>query len=95
MASQRLREAVLIGCNRRDPARATQDAQRDVKAREQILIALFNALPAHLHGALSELRTVTELVGAGHADGPNHHAQPCQSVSVMPHVFTRRTRGSA
>jgi hypothetical protein len=36
--------------------------QRDVKAREQILIALFNGLPHHLHGALSELRTVMELV---------------------------------
>lgn len=37
--------------------------QRDVRAREQIIIALFNGLPAHLHGALSELRTVLELVG--------------------------------
>ncbi len=37
--------------------------QRDVKAREQIIVALFNGLPAHLHGALSELRTVIELVG--------------------------------
>jgi hypothetical protein len=37
--------------------------QRDVKAREQIVVALFNGLPAHLHGALSELRTVMDLVG--------------------------------
>jgi hypothetical protein len=37
--------------------------QRDVKAREQIIVALFNGLPAHLQGALSELRTVLELVG--------------------------------
>ena len=37
--------------------------QRDVKGGEQILVALFNALPAHLHGALSELRTVMKLVG--------------------------------
>jgi len=37
--------------------------QRDVKAREQIIVALFNGLPAHLHGALSELRTVRDLVG--------------------------------
>ena len=36
--------------------------QKDVKAREQIIVALFNALPAHLHGALSELRTLIELV---------------------------------
>lgn len=36
--------------------------QRDVKAREQIIVALFNGLPAHLQGALSELRTVIELV---------------------------------
>ena len=35
---------------------------RDVKAREQIITALFNALPLHLHGALSELRTLIELV---------------------------------
>lgn len=37
--------------------------QRDVKAREQIITALFNGLPAHLQGALSELRTVMDLVG--------------------------------
>lgn len=36
--------------------------QRDVHAREQIIVALFNGLPKHLHGALSELRTVLELV---------------------------------
>ena len=36
--------------------------RRDVRAREQIIVALFNGLPAHLHGALSELRTVLELV---------------------------------
>jgi hypothetical protein len=37
--------------------------QRDVKAREQIIVALFNGLPAHLHGALSELRVVMDLLG--------------------------------
>jgi hypothetical protein len=36
--------------------------QKDVKAREQIIVALFNGLPAHLHGALSELRALIELV---------------------------------
>jgi hypothetical protein len=36
--------------------------QKDVKGREQIIVALFNALPAHLHGALSELRSLIELV---------------------------------
>jgi hypothetical protein len=36
--------------------------QRDVKAREQIIVALFNALPSHLHCALTELRTLIELV---------------------------------
>lgn len=36
--------------------------QRDVKSREQIITALFGALPAHMHGALTELRTVIELV---------------------------------
>jgi len=36
--------------------------QRDVLAREKIIVALFEGLPAHLHGALSELRTVMDLV---------------------------------
>lgn len=36
--------------------------QRDVQSRERIITALFGALPAHMQGALSELRTVMELV---------------------------------
>jgi hypothetical protein len=48
---------------RAHPAATAGDAQRDVKAREQIIIALFNGRPAHLQGALSELRIVMELVG--------------------------------
>lgn len=36
--------------------------QRDVRARERIIVALFDALPRHMHGALGELRTVLELV---------------------------------
>ena len=36
--------------------------ERDVKAREKIVTALFEALPLHLRPALMELRTLLELV---------------------------------
>ena len=68
--------------------------QRDVKAREQIIVALFNGLPAHLQGALSELRTRPR-PGRNRTRGDRLHVRIRDGAGVRTAERLARSAGDA